>query len=51
MQTFDSPYIVSYYDSFIDEESEEPQIIIIIEYCSNGDLSNFLEKQFMQSLC
>ena len=33
MQAFNSPYIVSYYDSFIDEEAAEPQIIIIIEYC------------------
>ena len=44
MQTLNSPYIVGYYDSFIDEEESEPQINIIIEYCSNGDLSAFLEK-------
>jgi len=45
MQTLNCPYIVGYYDSFIDEEESEPQINIIIEYCSNGDLSAFLEKQ------
>jgi len=40
-----SPYIVGYYDSFIDEELSEPQINIIIEHCAGGDLSSFLEKQ------
>lgn len=45
MQTLNSPYIVGYYDSFIDEELSEPQINIIIEYCAGGDLSSFLEKQ------
>lgn len=45
MQTLSSPYIVGYYDSFIDEEVDEPQINIIIEYCHNGDLCTFLEEQ------
>ena len=30
----DSPYIVGYFDSFI----EDTKINIIMEYCSNGDL-------------
>lgn len=44
MQSLNSPYIVCYYDSFIDGE-EKPKINIVIEYCHNGDLSSFIEKQ------
>ena len=44
MQSLNSPYIVCYYDSFIDGE-EKPKINIVIEYCHNGDLSTFIEKQ------
>ena len=33
MQTLESPYIVGYFDSFIDEDDSEPQINIVIEYC------------------
>lgn len=44
MQSLNSPYIVCYYDSFIDGE-EKPTINIVIEYCHNGDLSTFIEKQ------
>ena len=44
MQMLESPHIVGYYDSFIDDEAE-PTINIVIEFCPNGDLSSYLEKQ------
>ena len=42
MQMLDSQYIVGYFDSFIAEEIA-PQINIVIEYCSGGDLLTYLE--------
>jgi NIMA (never in mitosis gene a)-related kinase len=41
MGPLESPYIVGYYDSFIDEQ----KINIVIEYCSQGDLNRVVEKQ------
>ena len=35
-----SPYIVGYYDSFI----EGTKINIIMEYCQNGDLMTYIYK-------
>lgn len=39
----DSPHIVGYYDSFIDDD-QEPTINIVIEFCPHGDLFSYLEK-------
>jgi NIMA (never in mitosis gene a)-related kinase len=36
----DSPYIVGYYDSFINDQN----INIVIEYCGHGDLNSLVEK-------
>ncbi|EQD26149.1 Serine/threonine protein kinase-related domain protein, partial [mine drainage metagenome] len=36
LSAIDSPYIVKYYDSFI----EKSTINIIMEYCENGDLGH-----------
>ena len=36
----DSPYIVGYFDSFI----EDTKINIIMEYCQNGDLQSYLKR-------
>ncbi len=44
MQVMNSPFVVGYFDSFIDDDDEEPKINIVIEYCPNGDLSNFINK-------
>lgn len=47
LQSLDSPYIVGYHDSFIDEE----KLCIIMEYCENGDLGQFLKarnKQYVE---
>eukprot|EP00826_Nyctotherus_ovalis_P064629 TRINITY_DN9485_c0_g2_i4.p1 TRINITY_DN9485_c0_g2~~TRINITY_DN9485_c0_g2_i4.p1 ORF type:complete len:610 (+),score=143.00 TRINITY_DN9485_c0_g2_i4:73-1902(+) len=47
LQSLNSPYIVGYYDSFIDEE----KLCIIMEYCENGDLGQFLKarnKQYVE---
>jgi hypothetical protein len=44
MQVMSSPFVVGYFDSFIDDDDEEPKINIVIEYCPNGDLSNFINK-------
>ena len=41
MGTLESPYIVGYYDSFI----EDQKINIVIEYCPIGDLNSYIEKQ------
>jgi len=38
----DSPHIVKYYDSFIDEEGK---INIVMEYWDNGDLHSYLQTQ------
>ena len=38
----DSPYIVKYQDSFIDEEG---RLNIVLEYCNEGDLHTYLEKR------
>jgi NIMA (never in mitosis gene a)-related kinase len=40
MTLLDSPYIVGYYDSFINDQT----INIVIEYCGYGDLYNLIEK-------
>ena len=45
MQLMDNQFIVSYFDSYIDDDDSEPKINIVIEYCPNGDLSTLLEKQ------
>jgi NIMA (never in mitosis gene a)-related kinase len=37
----ESPYIVTYYDSFI----EDTMINIIMEYCQHGDLQSFIKRQ------
>ena len=41
MGSLDSPYIVGYIDSFIDDQ----KIHIVLEYCSVGDLNSLVEKQ------
>ena len=41
MQALDSPYIVGYFDSFIDNQ----KINIILEYCAFGDLNSLVCKQ------
>lgn len=41
MQRLDSPYIVGYFDSFIDDQ----QINIVLEYCPFGDLNSVIVKQ------
>ena len=41
MGSLDSPYIVGYIDSFI----ENQQIHIVLEYCAVGDLNSLVEKQ------
>jgi len=38
----ESPYIVKYYDSFIDEEG---CVNIVLEYWNEGDLHTYLEKK------
>jgi len=40
MGNTDSPFIVGYIDSFIDEQ----KINIVIEYCPMGDLNSLIEK-------
>ena len=45
MGPLESPYIVGYFDSFIDDKC----IDIIIEYCPQGDLNSLIEKQKIQS--
>jgi len=37
----DHPYVVKYFDSF----SENQYLYILMEYCENGDLSQYLKKQ------
>lgn len=39
---WDSPYIVKYYDSFLDDQG---RINIVMEYWDNGDLHSYLQKQ------
>lgn len=41
MAALDSPYVVRYYDSFIDES----KLNIIMGYCDRGDLQSLLRKQ------
>lgn len=41
MQQVDSPYVVGYYDSFI----EDQKINIVLQYCAYGDLNSLIEKQ------
>jgi NIMA (never in mitosis gene a)-related kinase len=40
MGLLDSPYIVGYFDSFIDDQ----KINIVIEYCPLRDLNSLIEK-------
>ena len=40
MQSLDSPYIVGYFESFIENQT----INIIIEYCPFGDLNSLVQK-------
>jgi NIMA (never in mitosis gene a)-related kinase len=37
----DSPYIVKYYDSFVQDNTK---INIIMEFCEHGDLHSYLKK-------
>ena len=39
---WNSPYIVKYYDSFVDESN---RLNIVMEYWDNGDLHSYLEKR------
>ena len=41
MHQLESPYIVGYFDSFIDDQ----KINIVIEYCQLGDLNYYIDKQ------
>ena len=41
MCMLESPYIVGYFDSFIDDQ----KINLVIEYCPNGDLNSVIQKQ------
>jgi NIMA (never in mitosis gene a)-related kinase len=41
LASLDSPYIVKYYDSFI----ENKILYIVMEYCEMGDLSKVLNTQ------
>lgn len=41
MGNLDSPFVVGYIDSFINEQ----KINIVIEYCPMGDLNSMIEKQ------
>lgn len=45
MQSCDSPFIVGYIDSFLDDS----RINIVIEYCPYGDLCSLINKQ--KTLC
>jgi serine/threonine protein kinase len=38
MCMLESPYIVGYFDSFIDDQ----KINLVIEYCPNGDLNSVI---------
>ena len=40
MAKIDCPYIVGYFDSFIDDQ----KINIVIELCPHGDLNSLIEK-------
>lgn len=42
LSKLDHPNIVKYYDSFIDKNI----LAIIMEFCENGDLANFLKAQY-----
>lgn len=39
MKLFDHPFIVKYYDSFIDQK----QFHIVMEYCDAGDLNQYFQ--------
>ena len=41
LSRINSPYIVKFYDSFTDKN----QINIVMEYCENGDLGQYLNRQ------
>jgi serine/threonine protein kinase len=41
MHQLESPFIVGYFDSFIDDQ----KINIVIEYCPFGDLNSVITKQ------
>jgi NIMA (never in mitosis gene a)-related kinase len=42
MARIDSPYIVKYYDSFIQNEKK---VNIVMEFCEHGDLHKLLKKR------
>ena len=41
MQSLDSPYVIGYYDSFIQDQ----KINIILQFCPYGDLNGLIQKQ------
>ncbi|KAL4508571.1 hypothetical protein ABPG72_003875 [Tetrahymena utriculariae] len=46
LNQLNSPYIVRYYDSFL----ENNQLCIVMEYCEQGDLENFIKNQMGRPL-
>ena len=44
LSSLNCPYIVKYYDSFV----ENSTLYIVMEYCEKGDLSQILKKQQLQ---
>lgn len=40
MQSLDSPYVIGYYDSFIQDQ----KINIILQFCPYGDLNGLIQK-------
>ncbi|EAS05882.2 plant dual-specificity MAP kinase kinase family domain protein (macronuclear) [Tetrahymena thermophila SB210] len=46
LNKLNSPYIVRYYDSFL----ENNQLCIVMEYCEQGDLENFIKNQMGRPL-
>ena len=44
LQTLQHPFIVRYIDSFMDEESN---LCIVMSFCKGGDLSNFIQKNYL----
>lgn len=49
LEKIDHPYIIKYKDSFIVENNEKEEFVIIIEeYCSNGTLFDHIQKNYNQ---
>ena len=46
LSKLNNPYVVKYYDSFIDKNL----LCIIMEYCDGGDLSSYLKGQLGRPL-